>query len=81
MCGLSTVWTDSTGAVYFSISLPMTITLLAKKGGGGKSTVCLLLHEAFKKAGKRGRVAILKFGSSGRTRTYNPSVNSRMLYH
>ena len=21
------------------------------------------------------------FGSSGRTRTYNPSVNSRMLYH
>jgi hypothetical protein len=22
-----------------------------------------------------------KFGSSGRTRTYNPSVNSRMLYH
>lgn len=30
----------------------MTITLLAKKGGVGKSTVCLLLHEAFKKAGK-----------------------------
>ena len=22
-----------------------------------------------------------EFGSSGRTRTYNPSVNSRMLYH
>ncbi len=22
-----------------------------------------------------------RFGSSGRTRTYNPSVNSRMLYH
>jgi hypothetical protein len=22
-----------------------------------------------------------KIGSSGRTRTYNPSVNSRMLYH
>ena len=30
----------------------MTITLLAKKGGVGKSTVCLLLHEAFKRAGK-----------------------------
>ena len=30
----------------------MTITLLAKKGGVGKSTVCLLLHAAFKKAGK-----------------------------
>src|SRR5947209_3659547 len=27
----------------------MTITLLAKKGGVGKSSVCLLLHEAFKK--------------------------------
>ncbi len=24
---------------------------------------------------------ILKIGSSGRTRTYNPSVNSRMLCH
>ena len=24
---------------------------------------------------------VLEFGSSGRTRTYNPSVNSRMLYH
>ena len=23
----------------------------------------------------------IEFGSSGRTRTYNPSVNSRMLYH
>jgi hypothetical protein len=22
-----------------------------------------------------------RFGSSGRTRTYNPPVNSRMLYH
>jgi len=22
-----------------------------------------------------------RIGSSGRTRTYNPSVNSRMLYH
>ena len=25
--------------------------------------------------------APLKTGSAGRTRTYNPSVNSRMLYH
>ena len=27
------------------------------------------------------RKSLRKFGSSGRTRTYNPSVNSRMLYH
>jgi chromosome partitioning protein len=30
----------------------MNITLLAKKGGVGKSTVSLLLYEAFKQAGK-----------------------------
>ncbi len=31
---------------------------------------------------ERKRAKLLKrFGSSGRTRTYNPSVNSRMLYH
>jgi chromosome partitioning protein len=30
----------------------MNITLLAKKGGVGKSTVSLLLYEAFRKAGK-----------------------------
>jgi cellulose biosynthesis protein BcsQ len=41
----------------------MTITLLAKKGGVGKSTVCLLLHEAFKKAGKS--VAIQDWDSQG----------------
>jgi hypothetical protein len=34
-----------------------------------------------KKSRTLGQDAILKFGSSGRTRTYNPSVNSRMLYH
>jgi integrase len=27
------------------------------------------------------RKSLKRFGSSGRTRTYNPSVNSRMLYH
>ena len=35
--------------------------------------------------GGKGRKAagksLKRFGSSGRTRTYNPSVNSRMLYH
>ena len=31
--------------------------------------------------GKKGRKLLKGFGSSGRTRTYNPSVNSRMLYH
>jgi chromosome partitioning protein len=41
----------------------MTITLLAKKGGVGKSTVCLLLHEAFKKAGKS--VAIQDWDAQG----------------
>jgi chromosome partitioning protein len=30
----------------------MNITLLAKKGGVGKSTVSILLHEAFRRAGK-----------------------------
>jgi chromosome partitioning protein len=41
----------------------MVITLLAKKGGVGKSTVCLLLHEAFKKAGKS--VAIQDLDAQG----------------
>ena len=41
----------------------MTITLLAKKGGVGKSTVCLLLHEAFKKAGKT--VAVQDWDAQG----------------
>jgi chromosome partitioning protein len=41
----------------------MTITLLAKKGGVGKSTICLLLHEAFKKAGKS--VAIQDWDAQG----------------
>lgn len=30
----------------------MNITLLAKKGGVGKSTISILLHEAFRQAGK-----------------------------
>jgi MinD-like ATPase involved in chromosome partitioning or flagellar assembly len=30
----------------------MNITTLAKKGGVGKSTVCILLYEAFRQAGK-----------------------------
>ena len=30
----------------------MNITLVAKKGGVGKSTVCVLLYEAFRQAGK-----------------------------
>jgi chromosome partitioning protein len=41
----------------------MIITLLAKKGGVGKSTVCLLLHEAFQKAGKS--VAIQDWDAQG----------------
>jgi hypothetical protein len=34
-----------------------------------------------KKKKMPGQDAKWKFGSSGRIRTYNPSVNSRMLYH
>ena len=30
---------------------------------------------------KQVRKSLKRIGSSGRTRTYNPSVNSRMLYH
>jgi chromosome partitioning protein len=41
----------------------MTITILARKGGVGKSTVCLLLHEAFRKAGKT--VAIQDWDAQG----------------
>ena len=41
-------------------------------------------HAPREQKGRRGPVgrgAPLMTGSSGRTRTYNPSVNSRMLYH
>jgi MinD-like ATPase involved in chromosome partitioning or flagellar assembly len=41
----------------------MTITLLARKGGVGKSTVSLLLHEAFKRAGKN--VAVQDWDAQG----------------
>jgi MinD-like ATPase involved in chromosome partitioning or flagellar assembly len=41
----------------------MNITLLAKKGGVGKSTVSLLLFEAFRQAGKT--VAILDWDAQG----------------
>ena len=35
--------------------------------------------EKMERMEQKGR--IWKFGSSARTRTWNPSVNSRMLYH
>lgn len=41
----------------------MNITLLAKKGGVGKSTVSILLHEAFRVAGKS--VAIKDWDAQG----------------
>jgi MinD-like ATPase involved in chromosome partitioning or flagellar assembly len=41
----------------------MIITLLAKKGGVGKSTASLLLHEAFRKAGKS--VAVQDWDNQG----------------
>ena len=36
---------------------------------------------AFQTNGAQGKLSHCKNGSSGRTRTYNPSVNSRMLCH
>jgi chromosome partitioning protein len=59
--------------VYLSPS--MTITLLAKKGGVGKSTVCLLLHEAFKKAGKS--VAIQDWDAQGTSNKALAFVNGQ----
>jgi chromosome partitioning protein len=53
----------------------MTITLLAKKGGVGKSTVCLLLHEAFKKAGKT--VAIQDWDAQGTSNKALAFVNGQ----
>jgi chromosome partitioning protein len=41
----------------------MIITLLAKKGGVGKSTACILLHEAFRRAGRT--VAIQDWDAQG----------------
>jgi MinD-like ATPase involved in chromosome partitioning or flagellar assembly len=41
----------------------MTIALLAKKGGVGKSTLTILLHEAFRQAGKS--VAIRDWDAQG----------------
>jgi len=34
------------------MNAPLNITVLAKKGGVGKTTVSLMLHEAFRQAGK-----------------------------
>jgi chromosome partitioning protein len=53
----------------------MTITVLAKKGGVGKSTVCLLLHEAFKKAGKT--VAIQDWDAQGTSNKALAFVNGQ----
>src|ERR1039458_1134397 len=53
----------------------MTITLLAKKGGVGKSTVCVLLHEAFKKAGKT--VAIQDWDAQGTSNKALAFVNGQ----
>lgn len=55
---------DSLHTIFIlPVTLMMTITLLAKKGGVGKSTVRVLLHEAFKKAGKS--VAIQDWDAQG----------------
>lgn len=39
--------------VYTIFPVQMKIALIAKKGGVGKSTLAVLLHEAFRQAGKR----------------------------
>src|ERR1700728_5507801 len=61
----------------YSLPIPssMTITLLAKKGGVGKSTVCVLLHEAFKKAGKT--VAIQDWDAQGTSNKALAFVNGQ----
>src|SRR5689334_2161318 len=43
----------------------MNIALIAQKGGVGKTTICILLHEAFKQAGRTAAV-----------RDYNPVQGS-----
>src|ERR1700728_2615806 len=61
--------------VIVHLSPLMTITLLAKKGGVGKSTVCVLLHEAFKKAGKT--VAIQDWDAQGTSNKALAFVNGQ----
>src|SRR5271170_7114850 len=57
----------------------MTITLLAKKGGVGKSTVCLLLYEAFRKAGKS--VAIQDWDAQGTSNKALGLLNGQRAEH
>jgi len=54
-----------TNTQHFDVGYPQ------KSPQSGNSEIC--------REGRRGRKSKILFGSSGRTRTYNPSVNSRIL--
>jgi chromosome partitioning protein len=41
----------------------MRIAVIAKKGGAGKTTLCILLHEALRQTGQR--VAVRDFDAQG----------------
>ena len=81
MCIVNSLWIvhsldiPRTAVIVLPIPSPLTITLLAKKGGVGKSTVCLLLHEAFKKAGKT--VAIQDWDAQGTSNKALAFVNGQ----
>jgi chromosome partitioning protein len=53
----------------------MNITLLAKKGGVGKSTLSILLYEAFRQAGKT--VAVHDWDAQGTTSKAMELINGR----
>jgi chromosome partitioning protein len=44
----------------------MQIAVIAKKGGVGKTTLCILLHEAIRQTGQR--VAVRDFDAQGSAR-------------
>jgi hypothetical protein len=69
---LSTVCAGHCGRAKYNTlnTFHMIITVLAKKGGAGKSSVCVLLHEALKRAGKT--VAVRDWDAQG---TSNKSLD------
>lgn len=55
LCYIDNTYSEYYGDSLYSVTKPrnsMVITLMAKKGGVGKSTASLLLHEGLKEAGK-----------------------------
>jgi integrase len=85
---LDTVWRNQARAVTASVNKGQTVqdcspeSTVAKQieGGALQNSLQSAVFEGTKCA-PRPRKSLKKNGSSGRIRTYNPSVNSRMLYH